>query len=141
MTQKIALGLAVAFLVGCAGCSTPQKKNDMALLQGTWQGTESGHGSGGACTLTISGNTLDFRGADSSEWYKGTFTLREGTKPKQLTGMIGDCPAPEYVGKTVNAIYRLEDGSLTLTGNEPGNPQPPDNFDAPGSRKFVLRKL
>src|SRR5512140_2780764 len=138
MMTKAAAILSLAVLLGLAACSTPQKKNDSALLQGSWQGQESGNG--GVCTLTILGNALEFRGADSAEWYKGTFTLREDTTPKQLIGLIRDCPAPEYVGKTVNAIYRLEDGTLTLTGNEPGNPEPPSGFDASGARKFVLRK-
>ena len=88
----------------------------------------------------VSGNTLEFRGADTNEWYKGTFTLRKDQDPKQLVGLITDCPAPKYVGKTVYAIYRIETGTLTLTGNEPGNPDVPKNFDAPGSRKFVLKK-
>jgi hypothetical protein len=36
------------------------------------------------------------------------------------------------------AIYRIEAGTFTLTGNEPGNLEVPSSFDAPGSRKFVF---
>jgi uncharacterized protein (TIGR03067 family) len=88
----------------------------------------------------ISGNALEFRGADTNDWSKGTFALREDTNPKQLIGTITECADPKYAGKTVYAIYRVEVGTLTLTGNEPGNPEVPPSFDAPGSRKFVLKK-
>jgi uncharacterized protein (TIGR03067 family) len=122
-----------------SGCSTLHK-SDSVTLQGTWQGQEIGRPMEGTCRLVISGNALEFRGADTNEWYKGTFALREDTNPRQLIGKMTDCPADEYIGKTVYAIYRIEAGTLTLTGNEPGNPEVPSSFDAPGSRKFVLRK-
>jgi hypothetical protein len=38
------------------------------------------------------------------------------------------------------AIYRLENGTLTITGNEPGNPAVPTAFDAPDSACLELRK-
>jgi uncharacterized protein (TIGR03067 family) len=97
-------------------------------------------GRNGTCCLMIGGNALEFRAADTNEWYKGTFTLREDVNPKQLVGVVTECPAPEYIGKTVYAIYRIEAGTLTLTGNEPGKPEVPTSFEAPGSRKFVLKK-
>jgi uncharacterized protein (TIGR03067 family) len=137
-TKLILIALGGATMLG-VGCSTLQK-SDSTALQGTWKGQETGR-SDGMCSLTISGNKLEFRGADPREWYKGTFTLREDTNPKQLVGAIGDCPAPEYVGKTVYAIYRIEAGTLTLTGNEPGDPQVPANFEARGARTFTLKKL
>jgi hypothetical protein len=46
----------------------------------------------------------------------------------------------QYIGKTACAIYRVEGGTLTLTGNEPGNPEMPSGFDAPGARHFVLNQ-
>jgi uncharacterized protein (TIGR03067 family) len=131
--------IAVAVVVAALGCSTVHK-SDTSVLQGTWKGQETGRPAEGTCYLIISGNTLEFRGADSNEWYKGTFTLRESANPKQLVGVISECPAPQYVGKTVYGIYRIEEGTLTLTGNEPGNPELPNRFEAPGSRTFVLKK-
>jgi len=128
---------AVAILAW--GCS-PLHKSDLATLQGTWQGQEAGRSTEGTCCLMISGNTLEFRAADTNEWYKGTFTLREDTNPKQLVGFVSECPAPEYIGKTSYAIYRIEAGTLTLTGNEPGKKEVPTDSDAPGSRTFVFKK-
>ena len=37
------------------------------------------------------------------------------------------------------AIYELRDGTLTITGNEPGNPAVPAGFDASGARKLVFK--
>jgi hypothetical protein len=75
----------------------------------------------------------------ANEWYKATFTLREDMSPKQFVAVITECPAPQYVGKTANAIYRVENGTLTTTGNEPGDPAMPAVFDAPGARLIVFK--
>ena len=134
------LSLAIAIVLAAAsGCSTLHK-SDSSVLQGTWKGQEAGRPGEGTCTLTVSGNSLEFRGANPNEWYKGTFTLREDQDPKQLVGAITDCSAPQYIGKTVNAIYRIEKDTLAVTGNEPGNPEVPKSLDAPNSRKFILKK-
>jgi uncharacterized protein (TIGR03067 family) len=134
--------LVIAFCgaaILASGCSTLHK-SDSADLQGTWKGQEMGGGTGGTYSLLISGNTLEFRGEDENEWYKGTFTLRENKIPHQVVVAITQCSAPQYVGETTYAIYRLEGDSLTLTGNEPGNPAVPSGFDAQGARAFVLKR-
>jgi uncharacterized protein (TIGR03067 family) len=120
--------------VGCA--KSPQ--SDALALQGKWAGQEVGSQIPGASSLVIDGTNLEFVGADTNEWYKATFTLRDDTTPKQLVAVITDCPAPQYIGKTANAIYKIEDGKFTLTGNEPGNPAVPGSFDAPHARELVF---
>jgi uncharacterized protein (TIGR03067 family) len=131
--------VSIALLLGASGCSTLHK-SDSAILQGTWKGQEVGITSQGECSIVISGNTLKYHGVNPNEWYKGTFTLREDVSPKQIVYSVIDCPAPQYNGKTGYALYRIEAGSLTIAGNEPGSPQPPASFDAPDSRRFVLKK-
>ena len=74
---------------------------------------------------------------NTNEWYKGTFTVYD-TTPRQLVLSITDCPFPQYKGQASYAIYELENGKLTMAGNEPGNPTVPANFDAAGARKFVF---
>ena len=81
---------------------------------------------------------MEFHGANTQEWYKATFTLREDTTPNQLEAVVTECPFPQYVGKTAHAIYKIEDGKFTLTGNEPGNPAVPASFDAQGSRQIIF---
>jgi uncharacterized protein (TIGR03067 family) len=119
------------------GCSkSPQ--SDALTLQGKWTGQEVGSQIPGASSLVIDGTKLEFVGANPQEWYKATFTLRDDTTPKQLVAVITDCPAPQYIGKTAYAIYKIEDGKFTLTGNKPGNPAIPGSFDAPHARELVF---
>ena len=139
-TLNIVLGLTLtAVMAGTLGCSTLHK-SDQTSLQGTWTGKEIGRRIDGTCQLVIKENQLEFRGADPREWYKGTFVLNEQTAPRQLVGTIAECPAPEYVGKAVNAIYRIDKGVLTLAGHEPGNPAMPKGFSADQVRSFELKK-
>jgi len=131
--------VSIAVLLGALGCSTLHK-SDSATLQGTWQGREIGGKTEGACYIVLSGNNAEFRGADTNEWYKGTFSLREDTNPQQLVCLTTGCSYAPCIGQTVYAIYRIEAGTLKLTANEPGNPDVPSGFDAPGARQFEFRK-
>jgi RNA polymerase sigma factor (sigma-70 family) len=112
--------------------------SDLTAIQGTWTGHEKGRP--GASSMVLQGTNLDFHGANPNEWYKGTFSLKETTNPKQLVATITDCPAPEYVGKVSYSLYKLDGNTLTVSGNEPGNPAMPTSFDEPGSRTFVFTK-
>jgi uncharacterized protein (TIGR03067 family) len=136
MKNFLLLTLVVSLAAGCS--SLP--KSDSATLQGLWKGEEIGRSPTAPASLLISGSTLEYRGDHPDDWCKGTFTLREDSQPKQLVGVLTECGVPDYVGKTVYSIYRIEAGTLTLTGNEPGNPEVPRDFDAPDARKFRLKK-
>jgi uncharacterized protein (TIGR03067 family) len=131
--------VSIAMLLGAWGCSTLHK-SDLATLQGTWQGREIGGKTEGVCYFVVSGNNAEFRGADTNEWIKGTFSLREDTNPRQFVCLTTACSYPPHIGKTVYAIYRIEGGTVKLTGNEPGNPDVPSGFDASGARQFEFRK-
>jgi uncharacterized protein (TIGR03067 family) len=128
----------VVMLVAASGCSKSHPP-DLPTLQGNWTGRDSQANTAGSPTLVVSGTNLEFHGADTNEWYKATFTLREDTNPKQLLALITDCPFPQYVGKTSKAIYRMEDGALRMAANEPGNPAAPAGFDTPGLRQVVFK--
>ena len=110
-----------------------------SVPQGKWREQEPGKASGGVATLTLQGSNLEFHGADANEWYKAKFTVYD-TTPKQIVMVIKECAVPQYVGRTSYAIYQLQNGTLTITGNEPGNPFVPAGFDAPGSRKLVFKQ-
>jgi uncharacterized protein (TIGR03067 family) len=119
----------------------PSVADQSKQLQGKWEGAEIGREAEGKCLLTIKSNTIHFQGANNQEWYKTTFTLVPGTDPKQLRATITDCPQPEYVGKVVLSIYKLEGGTLTLAGNEPGAPEAPKTFEGDkDSRRFIFKK-
>jgi uncharacterized protein (TIGR03067 family) len=122
--------------------STPAKpaspKADLEKIQGNWKGEEVGADDGTA-TLKISGQDIEYRGSNPNDWYKGTLTLREDTKPKQCVLVVTGCAVPDYVGKNCMAIYELANGTLTIAGNEPGNPDPPSSFGSQGARLFKFK--
>ena len=130
-----------AWIIMTSGCATTQR-DDLATLQGTWRGTEIKPAKPvqGNCQFIITGNRLEFRGANPQEWYKGTFSLPQNTDPRQLVGVIEECPFPQYVGKTACSIYKLDGDRLTIAGHEPGSGSTPDNFERPHARVFVVTK-
>jgi len=122
-----------------SGCSKSHKP-DSLTLQGTWSGLQVGHEKLGKHSLILDGTTFEFHGARPDDWEKATFSLREDTTPKQLDAVVTDCPAPDYVGKTIHMIYKIDDGTLTLAANKPGNLDAPSSFDADGTRIFVFTR-
>ena len=133
--------MMVACILGilAGGCSKSHPP-DSLVIQGTWLGQVVGAKTQGSPSLVLDGTKLEFHGANPQEWYKATYTLREDTTPKQLDAVVTECPFAQYVGKTAHAIYKIEDGKFTLTGNEPGNPAVPAGFDAPGARQIVFTR-
>ena len=137
MKKLLLIGLSGAAIL-LAGCATTPK-SDLATFQGKWKGRILDANPEDACSFVMSGHHFEFRHADTNVWYKGTFTLREDTTPKQYIAVITECPFPQYVGKTSLAIYRVQDGAILLTGNEPGKPVPA-SFDAPDAARMELRR-
>ena len=135
--MKITMMILLSVGILSFGCSKPHQPDSVAI-QGKWGGEEIGVKTQGSSSLVFDGAKCEFHGANPQEWYKATFLLREDTTPKQLEAVITECPFPQYVGKTTHGIYKIEDGKLTFTANEPGNPSVPANFEAKGARKFVL---
>jgi hypothetical protein len=117
--------------------ATKPRKTDTSAIQGKWSGHETG--AEGKSTLDLTSKTLEYHGADTNEWYKASISAYD-TDPKQMVVTITQCPFPQYVGATSYAIYKLQDGTLTITGNEPGFPGAPKAFEADGSRTLVFKK-
>jgi uncharacterized protein (TIGR03067 family) len=152
MKTTILFPLSLAAIL-TAGCSTPSSSSSAPAAQqssvapkasptafeGSWKGREVTADHEGSATLIVTGQTIDFHGADPSDWVKGTYTLREDITPKQVIGTVTECDSAEVIGKNVYAIYKIEDGTLTITGNGPGDPNFPTAFDASGSRQFVFK--
>ena len=154
MTLKKALGLtALSLLLPClllglqAGCTTNKPAaSELQRLQGKWEGVMVGQEKDGRITITITGNSLHFH-RDSNFWFDTTITLPAGTGPKQLHATIKHSAAPEDSnGKVVLAIYKIEDGTLTLAGirtpdSEDGLPNSFENVKETMSGRFELRKV
>ena len=88
-------------------------------------------------TITITGNSLHFH-RDANFWWDTTITLPAGTNPKQLHATIKGCPPPaDSIGQVVVAIFKIEDGTLTLAT---GNGEAPKSFEVAENR-YELRKV
>lgn len=106
-------------------------------LQGTWEGVLVDHESEGKITLTFTGNSLHFQGLRADEWYDATFTLQEGTRPQQLRATITGCELARDIGTVIGAIFKIEDGTLSLAGIEDDDQGPPQIF-GDGKSPFKL---
>ena len=129
-----ALALSLAALLA-AGQSTPaQTAAELKPLHGYWEG----EGAGGKCSITITGNSLHYRAG--TNWWKTTFTLPAGTDPQQLHATIKDSSPPTNgIGQVVFAIFKIEDGTLTLAEDDMSD-KPPKTF-ASASSRYVVKKV
>src|SRR4051812_48921312 len=127
----LALSLAALF-TACQRTPTPMAA-ELKPLQGYWEG----EGAGGECSITITGNSLHYR--NSAGWFKTTFTLPAGTDPQQLHATIQDSSPPRNgIGKVVYAIFKIEDGTLTLAEDDMSD-KPPKTFPSALSRYNVKK--
>src|SRR6185369_14602474 len=119
-----------------AGCAThPPIAAELKPLQGYWEG----EGAGGKCSITITGNSLHYRAG--TNWHETIFILPANTDPQQLHATIKDCwpPSKDAIGKVVFAIFKVEDGTLTLAAYDMSD-EPPKTFAGATSR-YVVRKV
>jgi uncharacterized protein (TIGR03067 family) len=117
---------------------------ELQLLQGTWEGGVVGDKSHEKIIITITGNSLHFH-RDTNFWFETTIALPAGTDPKQLHATIKDCAPPaDSIGKVVAAIFKIEDGRLTLATSGSGPEETPKSFEATedkGLTRYELRKV
>jgi uncharacterized protein (TIGR03067 family) len=143
---RISSFVVCAVLTLCQGCGSGNSENvdaksgggDSALV-GTWVGNEVGGGSA-TWTFKFAVTSLEVASA-SGDGYKGTYTVDEASNPKRFVGTITECAYTAYVGKTSNAIYKIEGSTLTFAGNEPGSSAVPTSFERGGpTRLWELKK-
>ncbi len=152
MTLKKSPGFtALSLLLPClllglqVGCTTNQSTaSALQRLQGTWEGAVAGQESDGKITITITGNSFHFH-RDTNFWFETTITLPAGTDPQQLHATIKRCSPPDSpIGKVVVAIFKIEDGTLTLAARGDGDEETPKSFEATedkGLTRYELRKV
>ena len=128
------------------GAANQPTAAELQLLQGTWEGVEVGD-QHQEITITITGNSFHFY-RDTNFWFETTITLPAGTDPKQLHATIKGCPPSQgsSIGKVVGAIFKIEDGTLTLaTGGEGADAEgTPKRFEATGDKgqtRYQLLKV
>jgi hypothetical protein len=112
----------------------PRTAAELSRLQGYWEG----EGAGGRCSITITGSSLHYRAG--TNWWKTTFTPPVDTDPRQLHATIKESSPPTNgIGQVVFAIFKIEDGTLTLAEVD-GSDEPPKTFSSASSR-YVVRKV
>ena len=143
-----ALPLLMPCILLClqVGCKThPPIAAELEPLQGIWEGGVVGDKAREKITIKIAGDSFHFH-RDSNFWFETTMTLPSGTDPKQLRAAIkGSAPGQENsVGKVVVAIFKIEDGTLTLAARGDGAEETPTSFEATEDRgltRYELRKV
>src|SRR5215472_11982729 len=127
----LVLSLAAVFTAGES--LPPRTAAELNRLQGYWEG----EGAGGRCSITITGNSLHYRAG--TNWWKTTFTVPAGADPRQLHATIKESSPPTNgIGQVVFAIFKIEDGTLTLAEVD-GSEEPPKTFSSASSRYVVKR--
>jgi hypothetical protein len=117
-----------------AGPTNQPTAAELQPLQGSWEGVLVGQETAGRISITITGNSLHFQRLGRDDWFETTFTLPAGTYPQQLHATIKNCTEPcDDIGKVVFAIFKIEDGTLTLVGIQASAVEPPKTFgEIPG---------
>ncbi len=119
---------------------------ELRHLQGSWEGVSEGHEAEGKVSITVTGNTLYFRGLKPTQRYAATVTLPAGTAPQQLHATLKDGPSPKEIGTVVYAILKIENGTLTLAGISASDAQSPrraghDPFENNSMFRYDLRRV
>jgi len=74
-------------------------------------------------------------------WYKGTFSIKTSTDPKEIDLVIEDTAMAQFKGQTSLGIYAFKEGILFLAMNRPGADQRPTQFQPGGDiQVFMLKK-
>ena len=130
-----ALALSSAALFTTCRSTPAHIAAELEPLQGYWEG----EGAGGKCSITITGNSLQYRAG--TNWWKTTFKLPAGTDPQQLHATIKECspPSTHAIGTVVFAIFKIEDGTLTFAEDDMSD-KPPKTF-ANASSRYAVRKV
>ena len=117
---------------------------ELQPLQGTWEGGVVGDKSHDKIIITITGNSLHFH-RDTNFWFETTFTLPPGKTPRQLHATIkNSAPPTNGIGQVVRAIFKVEDGTLTLVPGGDSDEEMPKSFKAAeekGLTRYELRKV
>ena len=123
------------------GAANQPTAAELQSLQGTWEGVQVGDKAQQKVPITITGHSLDFH-RDTNFWFKTSMTLPAGKVPKQLHATIKGCPPSQdsSIGQVVRAIFKIEDGTLTLATIDDDAEETPQSFEAAEAR-YELRKV
>jgi uncharacterized protein (TIGR03067 family) len=142
LAALVLLSPAAAVRAEATTARTQPAAAEVQHLQGTWEGASVGQESAGKITITFSGNSLHFQGLKADQWYDATFTMQEGTRPRQLRATITGCPQVKDIGTVIGAIFKIENKTLSLAGLEDdGASDDSEAFDGNTMFHYRFRKV
>lgn len=97
-------------------------------LNGTWTGYEVDWPSGN-WTFVFADSQLTVNGPNPGEYYKMNVIFLEDDKHKKVKARFYDASDPSVSGLSSTAIYKLEEGKLTIAAGEPGYGTVPKSFE------------
>jgi uncharacterized protein (TIGR03067 family) len=99
-----------------------------------------GQEAAGQITITFSGNVLHYQGLRADQRYDATFTLKEDTRPRQLRATINGGAQVKDIGRVIGAVFKIENGTLSLAGLDDDAPSTLDDSEAfDGNTAFHYR--
>lgn len=94
-------------LLIASGCGRSSNQS----IQGHWSGFNAKRPDY-ACTVSIAGDQLEYHGADTNDWVRGTFIVREDVKPKEMDLTI--LAPPRETNHMIFAIYQVKGADMTV---------------------------
>lgn len=122
ITRRLsATGLTIVLLAGLVGCgkSRTGTAEQKTRFEGNWSGFDVTQPAE-VCKVTITGNQLEYRGAQSNDWCVGSFILDESAQPKQMDLTVQG--PPEIAGKVMLFIYQQQGNEMKVSGAASGLP-------------------
>jgi RNA polymerase sigma factor (sigma-70 family) len=102
--------------------AAPADSASVQGLQGRWKGSNTAH-PGKTCTVTISGDKIEYRGTEPNDWLRGTFVLNDLVNPQQL-----DINVLEPANNFVLCILQTNGDNITIAAGEHGIRRRPNGF-------------
>jgi uncharacterized protein (TIGR03067 family) len=133
------------------GKENPGTAAELQRLQGTWEGFALAQETSGGpftraadkITITVSGDSFHFH-RDTNFWFETTIRLPAGTDPQKLHATIKSNAASQgtnAIGKVVVAIFKIENGSLTLAARGDGSEETAMSFEDEKVTRYELQKV
>jgi len=102
-------------LLVASGCGQSSKPS----IQGHWSGFNAKRPNY-ACTVNIAGNELEYHGADSNDWARGSFVLHEDAQPKEMELTVRE--PSKSSNQVIYAIYQVSGGEMTVAISSSSRP-------------------
>ena len=115
--------LAGILFAGIAGCS--KKPAEKTGVEGNWTGFDVARPAE-VCSVMISGNQLEYRGAQTNDFCVGAFVLNDSVQPMQMDLTVQQ--PPQIAGRTMLLICELQGDEMKVAGAQPGAPVRPVDF-------------